>query len=63
MKSFHRMIVQLTLRHRRILIVALIAVTALLGVFASRVNVKTNFKDLLSPRRPVMVAYKALQKN
>ncbi len=63
MKAFHRIIVNLTLRHRRILIVALLALTAFLGIFASRVDIKTNFKDLLAPDRPVMVAYKALQAN
>jgi hopanoid biosynthesis associated RND transporter like protein HpnN len=63
MKPFYQTLVRLTLHRRRVLVIALVLVTALLGVFAARVQVKTNFKDLLGEDRPVMQAYDALREN
>ena len=63
MKRIYRWIVSMSLYHRRILSVGLVLLTALLGFFATKVELKTNFKDLLGENRSVMVAYDALQEN
>ncbi len=63
MKGLYSLLVYLTLHRRRLLIGIIIAMTLALGLFAARIQVKLNFKDLLSPDTPVMRAYDRMREN
>ncbi len=63
MKRFYTLLVYLTLHRRRLLIGVIITLTLALGFFATRIQVKLNFKDLLSPDTPVMRAYDRMREN
>ena len=63
MNKFYTILVNLTLRRRRLLVGLIIGVTLVLGFFAARIEIKTNFKDLLSASAPVMRAYDQMREN
>ncbi|MEA3239736.1 MAG: hypothetical protein U9Q94_08200 [Candidatus Bipolaricaulota bacterium] len=57
MRRLYGLLVHWTVHRQKLLLGLIILITVVLGFFAARIELKTNFKDLLSSSEPVMRAY------
>jgi len=63
MRRLYGTLVHWTVHRRKLLLGLIILITVVLGFFAARIELKTNFKDLLSANAPVMRAYDRMREN
>ena len=63
MRRLYGLLVHWTVHRRKLLLGLIILITVILGFFAARIELKTNFKDLLSSSEPVMRAYDRMREN
>jgi|GEM_PF-1370248 predicted RND superfamily exporter protein len=63
MKRFYALLVHWTVHRQKLLLGLIILITLILGFFAAQIELKTNFKDLLSLSEPVMRAYDRMRAN